>query len=167
MKDLNPWVTLVETRWQSEVPYFHIKVPNYVFAVAITAEGMVALVKQYRIAQDKVTLELPSGLLDIGQTAHGTLVQELREEVGIIAFEKIIELPNLPLDSGRLQNICIPFIVTGAEIDSRLKTEKGIDSVLVTQDELINLALTGGIDHFGHVALVLLSKELGYIQRGS
>jgi ADP-ribose pyrophosphatase len=167
MNYLNSWVTLVETRMQSEAPYFHIKVPDYVFAVAITVEGMVALVKQYRVAQDKVTLELPSGLIDKGQTAEETLVQELQEEVGITAFEKVIELPNVSLDTGRLQNTCIPFIVTGAKIDSRLKTEKGIDSVLVTQTELIRLAVTGEIDHLGHVALVLLAKELGFIKRGS
>ncbi|KAJ9196048.1 ADP-ribose pyrophosphatase [Paecilomyces variotii] len=61
----------------------------------IDAVGIVALLqkdtgpelllqKQYRAPLDKVTIEVPAGLLDEGETAEECAVRELREETGYV-----------------------------------------------------------------------------------
>lgn len=42
------------------------------------------LQKQYRAPLDKVTIEVPAGLLDEGETAEECAVRELREETGYV-----------------------------------------------------------------------------------
>lgn len=44
----------------------------------------IILQKQYRPPLDKVTIEVPAGLIDEGETAEQAAVRELREETGYI-----------------------------------------------------------------------------------
>lgn len=48
----------------------------------ITADGKVVMVKQYRNALDRVTLEIPAGGINPGETAYESAVRELTEETG-------------------------------------------------------------------------------------
>ncbi|MGF7184976.1 ADP-ribose pyrophosphatase [Desulfitispora alkaliphila] len=57
--------------------------------VAITSPGKVLLVKQYRKALDRETLELPAGLLEPGEKPETCAVRELEEETGYKAGEVI------------------------------------------------------------------------------
>jgi len=44
----------------------------------------VVLQKQYRPPTDKITIEVPAGLIDAGETAEQCAVRELREETGYV-----------------------------------------------------------------------------------
>ena len=44
----------------------------------------VVLQKQYRPPTDKITVEVPAGLIDAGETAEQCAVRELREETGYV-----------------------------------------------------------------------------------
>lgn len=44
----------------------------------------IVLQKQYRPPTDKVTIEVPAGLIDAGETAEQAAVRELREETGYV-----------------------------------------------------------------------------------
>jgi ADP-ribose pyrophosphatase len=50
--------------------------------VPIDAEGNVLLVRQYRAAPDEVTLEIPAGGVDTGESLEEAAQRELQEETG-------------------------------------------------------------------------------------
>lgn len=56
--------------------------PGSVAIVALTADDHLLMVRQYRYAIGRVTLELPAGTCAFGETPETTARRELREEVG-------------------------------------------------------------------------------------
>ena len=63
--------------------------PGAAGAVALTPEGEVILVRQYRHAVKEILLEIPAGLLAPGEEPADCIRRELREEVGVEARELI------------------------------------------------------------------------------
>lgn len=59
-----------------------IKHPGAVGVVAIDADDNVLLVRQYRIGADRITLEIPAGLLEKDEEPVVSAKRELREETG-------------------------------------------------------------------------------------
>ena len=62
---------------------FHVAdAPHGVSVVAVTPTGELVMVEQWRHPVQRVTLELPSGTIDPGETPEEAAVRELREETG-------------------------------------------------------------------------------------
>lgn len=53
--------------------------------VVAIQEGCVCLVRQYRVALGRVTVEIPAGRLDSGETPVDCAARELVEETGLVA----------------------------------------------------------------------------------
>jgi 8-oxo-dGTP pyrophosphatase MutT (NUDIX family) len=158
---LNPWVELIETQLDTD-PYHHFKVPDYVFILAMTSNKQVVLVRQFRIPQNCVTLELPAGLVDFPASPRETAIKELKEETNVDVADKIIELPTMTLDSGRIENKTYSFIFLDVEKPQESKKKSELETVWVEGHELLELALTGKIDHMGQVAVILWAYSEGY-----
>ena len=63
-------------------PYHVIESPDWVNAIALTDEGNVILVEQYRHAVQQTMLELPAGNVDADETPEAAVKRELLEETG-------------------------------------------------------------------------------------
>jgi 8-oxo-dGTP pyrophosphatase MutT (NUDIX family) len=64
-------------------PYYVLRYPDFVHAVALTEDRRLVLVEQYRHAASVVTLELPGGQMDASDTdPAATARRELLEETG-------------------------------------------------------------------------------------
>ena len=56
-----------------------------VAVLALTPQGRLVMVRQFRPGPDRVVLTLPGGMLDPGETPEGAALRELHEETGYAA----------------------------------------------------------------------------------
>src|ERR1700687_2612926 len=84
-------------------PHYSLRTRDYVGVVAVTTNGELLLVRQFRPAVWETTLELPSGHVEPGQTPEEAARTELLEETGHEAnsFELVGDFSP---DTGRLGN---------------------------------------------------------------
>jgi ADP-ribose pyrophosphatase len=82
-----PWATLRSDR--CEMPsghivedYYVLEYANWVNAVALTEDNKILMVHQYRHAAGILSLEIPGGVIDPGETAGQGIRRELLEETG-------------------------------------------------------------------------------------
>lgn len=109
-----PWFELVAKSFdEGGAPYYSISTLDYVSVIAVTPEGRLLLVRQFRAAVEGMTLELPCGHVDPGDTPEEAARKELLEETGHVApaFEL---LGTFSPDPGRLGNRLWCFFAAGA-----------------------------------------------------
>jgi ADP-ribose diphosphatase len=156
-----PWFQVVgKTMREGEDAWYSLRLPDYAATVALTPDGCVVLVRQYRPAVEKETLELPSGLVDEGETPETAARRELLEETGYEAAEVELLGPLLP-DTGRLGNRIWCCAARGLRRAENWTAEPGIEVVLATPAGLKEAIASGGFDHALHVAAVLLAEVRG------
>jgi len=68
-------------------PYIVVEVPSWTNMVIITKAEKIVLVKQYRHALGKTTLELPGGILEKGELPKDSAIREMQEETGYVSNE--------------------------------------------------------------------------------
>jgi ADP-ribose pyrophosphatase len=108
-----PWFELIGKKiGTNEALHYSISTQDYVSIFAVTENGKFPLVRQFRPAIEKITLELPSGHVDKGETPEQAAGRELREETGFVAHELIL-VGNLSPDTGRLGNRLWCFFAPG------------------------------------------------------
>jgi ADP-ribose pyrophosphatase len=61
--------------------------PDWVNVIALTAEGKVVLIRQFRHGTGEITTEIPGGMIDPGENPLEAARRELREETGYQATE--------------------------------------------------------------------------------
>lgn len=95
-------------------PHYSIWAPDVAVVVAVNAEGHLLLVRQFRAPVDMVTLEIPSGHIEPGETPEEAARKELLEETGWHAPR--LELIGLMSPSaGRFMNRYWVFFAPGVE----------------------------------------------------
>src|SRR5580704_10028636 len=87
---LSNWVTLVENRVVASphdegAIYHSIDTMDYVSVLALTADLRIPLVRQFRPAVRRFTLEFPGGMRDGDEAPEACATRELAEEVGLAA----------------------------------------------------------------------------------
>src|SRR5664279_2908539 len=136
--DIAPWMKIIEREVEfaegtpSEL-YHAVGQSDYIAIVALTPDGCIPIVRQYRPALERFTWELPAGLVDQSEAPADTCKRELMEETGLPA-RAVHALGAYAPCSGRLSNLVHSFFVeTGARADGHA-TEAGIELRLVTPE---------------------------------
>ena len=129
-----PWFQILgKTMRHGEAPYYSLKLPDYAAVVAVTEEQRVLIVRQYRPAVERDTLELPSGMVDPGETPEAAVTA---------AGSKVSALIGGNAKGGKATAIGIS---NGAQVQSLLEALKGTDCSKVRIYVLDRAALTPGM----------------------
>ena len=161
-----PWFEIIAKEIDHDAaPHYTVKPRDYVTLVATDTDGCVLLVKQFRPVVEGYTIELPSGLIDPGETPEACARRELVEETGHEAQE-LECLGTLTPDTGRLGNRMWCFATTGARpIAPAPILDDGIELVRCTPDEFVAMLTDSRCNHALNLAAVMLAVLKGRFGR--
>ena len=137
-------------------PFYRINAHDGVIVLAITENGQLVMVEQFRPAIGQHTLELPAGARDFNETPEETAARELYEETGYICDSLI------PLGAGRLMGSRFNayqffFLGLGARLNSPHVPKENIQVRLVLPEELKRLTLNQEFVQYTALALMVLA----------
>ena len=128
---------------------FHrIDSSDWVNVVPLTADGHVVMVRQYRHGSREVTLEVPGGMVDPGESPEQAAARELLEETGYRAGELTpigATSPNPALFGNRVYSYLAPGVERVGDVVHQGAEETVVR--LVPEAELRSLVRAGGVDH--------------------
>lgn len=142
-------------------PYYVLRYPDWVNALAITPEGCAVMIRQYRHAVGRAVLELPGGAVDAADPSPAAAAaRELREETGYAAGA-MRHVCSLDANPATHSNRIHTFVATGATPAGEPAREAGEDmSVeLVPAADLPRLLREGAIGQAMQVGPILLALE--------
>jgi ADP-ribose pyrophosphatase len=154
---ISSWVALVEKSVQfapGEPPriYHCLTQDDYVGVLALTREGLVPIVRQFRPSVEEFTWEFPAGTVDPGETAEDAARRELREEAGL-HVEQLVYLGCFMPDTGRLQVRSHAFFARASGRVEPAHAENGMETKLVTLPELHGMMRSMEFRHQLHWAI--------------
>jgi 8-oxo-dGTP pyrophosphatase MutT (NUDIX family) len=143
--------------------YFVVELPTTACAVAITEEGKVLMVKQYRHPIEETILEIPGGFIDKGESPSQAMIRELQEETGF-EFTSIKELGKIAANPGVLNNFTYLFLAEGGKKTSAQKLDKNeeLEVEEISLEDLKKLFLENKIIQSLHACCIFYAlREMG------
>lgn len=133
---------------EKEQDFFVINPPDWVNVVALTPDGHLVLVRQFRYGINEFSLEVPGGVMDPGEDPVTAGLRELREETGFVGTRASLlgaVHPNPAMQSNR----CHLVLVEDARREADLEWDPDEEFEILTKpvDEVFALAAAGGITH--------------------
>lgn len=123
-----------------------VRHPGAVAVVALTDDGRICLVRQYRTAIGRVTVEIPAGKLDPGEDPLACAHRELLEETGYSA-QKMAYLTSIATSPGFTDEIIHIYMATGLEFShSSPDADEFLNVDLVELPQFINAVLDGQVE---------------------
>ncbi|MBZ0269951.1 NUDIX hydrolase [bacterium] len=111
-----------------------VETANWVNVVAVTKGGAFVLVRQYRHGVERVTLEIPGGIIDPGEAPADAAVRELREETGY-AGSAPVALGVVDTNPAVFTNRCHTFLIRDCERVHETEPDAGEHIETLTMDE--------------------------------
>ncbi len=153
-----PWFQLMSKRVAGEAaPYYSLRMSDYVCVAAFTERDELVLVRQYRPAVERHTLELPSGHVEPKEAPAESARRELAEECGLDTPQLEL-LGTLISDTGRNENrLWCYFAARVSPLGADYVPEPGVERILVPRMKLPELIARGEFDHALHLAALMLA----------
>lgn len=135
-------------RREKEQDFFVINPPDWVNVVALTPDGHLVLVRQFRYGINEFSLEIPGGVMDPGEDPVTAGLRELREESGYVGARARL-LGSVHPNPAMQSNRCHLVLVEEARLEADLEWDPDEEFEILTKpvDEVFALAAAGGITH--------------------
>jgi|SRR5665213_1740800 len=145
--------------------YFVVELPKTACALAITEEGKVLMVKQYRHPLEEVLLELPGGFINKNESPGKAMERELMEETGY-EFSQVEQVGLIAANPGVLNNYTALFLARGGKRTSiqKLDHNEEIEVVTISLEELKSLFIENKIIQSLHANCIFYAlRRMGEI----
>jgi 8-oxo-dGTP pyrophosphatase MutT (NUDIX family) len=141
--------------------FLRLTSPDWVNVIAVTTGGDLLLVEQFRNGTDRMTLEIPGGAVDHGETPQGAGERELEEETGYRAGE-VIQLGSVDPNPAFMSNACWTYLALDCEESGMVNPDPSEEIVVhrVPVGDFTRLIDAGSITH----SLVIAAHD--HLQRG-
>jgi 8-oxo-dGTP pyrophosphatase MutT (NUDIX family) len=140
--------TTLSPRTNAEHDFYVIETRDWVNIIPLTADHQVVMVRQYRHGSREVTLEIPGGLVDPGDTPEKAAARELLEETGYQADE-VMKIGVANPNPAIFNNRCYTFVARNVKkvSDPMPDQTEDIEVALIPLVDIPELIRKGKIDH--------------------
>jgi ADP-ribose pyrophosphatase len=153
----------------TEKDFVVARAPDWVNVVALTPNGNLVLVRQFRFGSNEFSLEIPGGVIEAGEDPVAAGVRELGEETGF-GGGKVSLLgsvnPNPAIQDNRCHFVFVDGAVPTIGLDWDDDEEIEVSTVPVAQ--VLDWARSGKITHSLTVAaLMLFEGKVSHLTKGN
>ncbi|MDE3192135.1 MAG: NUDIX hydrolase [Chloroflexota bacterium] len=144
-----------------------IEAPDWCNVLPLTTDGRVVLIKQFRFGSQEVSLELPGGVVDDGETPEEAVERELEEETGYRAG-RVVKLGAYRSNPAHFTNRVHAFVALecAAVHDGHPDGAEDVAVETVGPRDLVRLVGEGRITHALMIASIGLAAVHGYLAVG-
>ena len=140
-----------------------VSTPGAVAVVAVTGDGGVVLVRQYRATLDESILELPAGMRDKpGEPAEETAARELQEETGFTpgSLSRLGSIISSPGVTDSVVEIHLAEDLRAGDWIPHGPEEQAMEIVVVSFSDALDMVADGRITDSKTVSGLLLAARL-------
>jgi len=132
----------------SEHSFFVVEANDWMNVIPVTEDGRIVCVRQYRHGTEDISLEIPGGIVDDGESPIESARRELLEETGYEAAE-IVEIGVVAPNPAIQNNRCHSFLAKKVRRVRKqaLDATEEIDVELVDPSDIPALIASGLISH--------------------
>lgn len=141
-----------------------LEASDWVNVIALTPARECVLIRQFRFGTERVTLEIPGGMIDAGEQPLAAAQRELREETGYTA-EHWTALGRVAPNPAFQRNHLHLFLADGCHLTGEQTQDPGedIEVALVPLSEIRRLIAEEQIDHaLVMVAFLKLEQHMSF-----
>ncbi|MDE3102197.1 MAG: NUDIX hydrolase [Chloroflexota bacterium] len=144
-----------------------IEADDWCNVLPLTTDGRVVLIKQFRFGSQEISLELPGGVVDEGETPDEAVKRELEEETGYRAG-RVVKLGVYRSNPAHFTNRVHSFVALECESvnDGHPDGSEDVAVELVRPRDLVRLVGEERVTHALMIASIGLAAVHGYLAVG-
>lgn len=133
---------------KTEREFYVVHSPDWVNVIALTPDRQLVLVNQFRFGVDDFSIEIPGGVMDLGEDPVAAGLRELREETGFVGKNARI-IGRVHSNPAILSNTCHFVFVEEAVREAELDwdPDEEIEMLSLPVEDVYQWAYEGRITH--------------------